>query len=541
MFIMTFVAKPRSRAESRQIVQGITFSLRWDMWGHTWQDLLHADTEMTQPWATLRALGLYKKPNAVWGVDYVTSSCERIAKEDFGFFREHLDDFISFGGFRFIPPWLQGEVGEDESWPEFLLDTLERCEAFMRGVSFQFAVFYVVFFFTFSMMMGGPSMKGRVSRFVWALIRLSAIYGTVLALYNVGIEHVDESDWAYDIRNGLKYTSPFGNEESAYFGPSTFPHRNDVLIETRYKSKYLALYNDYIGNHPGNRLWNQLLDEKAEIYASYEGFPFLFREAVAKFIVSVIRLEEGRFLYQSPDAHWVEIKDDDAEIETEFQLAVKSNTVKKKVVQALEFLISEVKYDHRRKSAMSKGMLPYLLNLKTRLAYSAPSMKEKVAAVRKAVNEFTNSSNHHHFHSSGSTLSMPERKRKPFRRPADLHVGELPEEPELGAWLRAGDVVNVWFNERGVVYWYKADLLQVLSTGVCIVHFPGDGYDDAVTCKKLIHYVPPKVGDVVEVNSEGNYYQCTIVSENDDGTFDIDVSGEEYEVVSDSIFRRPSR
>ena len=152
MFIMTFVAKPRSRAESRQMIQGITFSLRWDMWGHTWQeDLLHADTEMIQPWATLRALGLYKKQNAVWGVDYITGSCERIAKEDFGFFREHLDEFIGFGGFKFLPKWLQGQVSDEDGWPEFLMDTVRRCESFMKGLVFQLAICYIVLFFTVSM------------------------------------------------------------------------------------------------------------------------------------------------------------------------------------------------------------------------------------------------------------------------------------------------------------------------------------------------------------------------------------------------------
>ncbi len=32
MLILTFVPRPNKRAESRQMSQGITFSLRWDMW-----------------------------------------------------------------------------------------------------------------------------------------------------------------------------------------------------------------------------------------------------------------------------------------------------------------------------------------------------------------------------------------------------------------------------------------------------------------------------------------------------------------------------
>jgi ectoine hydroxylase-related dioxygenase (phytanoyl-CoA dioxygenase family) len=41
MLILTFVPRPEERAESRQMSQGITFSLRWDMWGHTLDDLAH--------------------------------------------------------------------------------------------------------------------------------------------------------------------------------------------------------------------------------------------------------------------------------------------------------------------------------------------------------------------------------------------------------------------------------------------------------------------------------------------------------------------
>jgi hypothetical protein len=40
---------------------------------------------MTQPWATLRALGLYKQKDAVWGIDYITSGSMRGANNDNGF------------------------------------------------------------------------------------------------------------------------------------------------------------------------------------------------------------------------------------------------------------------------------------------------------------------------------------------------------------------------------------------------------------------------------------------------------------------------
>jgi hypothetical protein len=99
MLILTFAPKPNERAESRQMSQGITFSLRWDMWGHTLDDLAHANTAMAKPWATLRALGLFKLSGYEWGIDYISGGSMRMANGDNGFMREELDAFLGTGRF----------------------------------------------------------------------------------------------------------------------------------------------------------------------------------------------------------------------------------------------------------------------------------------------------------------------------------------------------------------------------------------------------------------------------------------------------------
>lgn len=99
MFILTFVPKPEAKAESRQLSQGITFSLRWDMWGHTLYDLKMPDTRMTQPWATLRSLGLYKPKDADWGIDYVSGYTMRMVRIDIrsvGLYFLHMVKFFPF-------------------------------------------------------------------------------------------------------------------------------------------------------------------------------------------------------------------------------------------------------------------------------------------------------------------------------------------------------------------------------------------------------------------------------------------------------------
>ena len=339
-----------------------------------------------------------------------------------------------------------------------------------------------------------------------------------LSLYNAAIKHVDNSDWAYDIRTGLKYTSPFDNEEAAYDGPTTMPNQHDVLIETRYKSRYLALYNDFISHkHPGNRLWNELIDEKGRHLC----IPPAFCDAVAEFIVSAIHEEEGRFLYQSPNAQWVLITDDDAKTQTAFQLAVRSNPIKQHVITELEFLIQEVKYNHLRESNMSIYTLPYLLDLKIRLTTGTLSSKQRFTTVRKEVSGEIGGSSGHHFNPLRSRRALkPRRTLQRIRRPVELHIGELLGEPEEGAWVKAGDFAEVTFIQGKRLYRYKAQVTEALSTGVCIVYFPGQDYVETVPCKELKPYISPKVGDIVEVHAGDRFYRASILREKGGGLCD---------------------
>jgi hypothetical protein len=75
---------------------------------------------MAQPWATLRALGLFKLPGYTWGIDYITGASMRMANGDNGFSGEELDTFLERGGIKWLPQFLQGKVTIEESWHEFI-------------------------------------------------------------------------------------------------------------------------------------------------------------------------------------------------------------------------------------------------------------------------------------------------------------------------------------------------------------------------------------------------------------------------------------
>jgi hypothetical protein len=65
---------------------------------------------------------------------------------------------------------------------------------------------------------------------------------------------------------------------------------------------------------PGNRLWRHLLSEHAVNHAVYKQLPGPFEDAVARFAVGIVRLQNNsRFLYQNfGTGGWHIIPDEDA-------------------------------------------------------------------------------------------------------------------------------------------------------------------------------------------------------------------------------------
>jgi hypothetical protein len=123
------------------------------------------------------------------------------------------------------------------------------------------------------------------------------------------------------------------------------------------------------------------------------------------------------------------------------------------------------------------------------------------------------------------------------RRPVVIHVGQLPGEPMKNAWLRAGDIVSTSYSEDGISHWYKSKLLQVLSTSDCIIMYLGYNEVQKVRLRDVTRYIPPKLGDVVEVPLEDDFfYEGIILREKGGGFYDVDIDGEVHEDLSDEFF-----
>lgn len=526
MLILTWVPKPRSHTESRQIPHGITFSLRWDMWGHTWNDLMDGSASMKWPWTILRAFGLYKKSSADWGVDFVSSAVMRMTNSQIGFQKSHLTNFVKRdGGFKFLPSWLHGYVDENNetSWEEFLMDTLHRCKRFLLVTSF--CIYGAYFGFGWNIDQG----KGRLK---WSILFVVAL---ALTLYKAGITHVNNSQWASDLRHGIRYTSPFGNDESRFDGPTVLPHRNDVLIQTRYMSEYLALYNDVVGNHPGNLAWSEMIGGMTFVNVSSG----CLGQAIATYIVSAIHRSSGRFLYQR-DADWVELSKEDAITQTKEELIIKSNPIRERVLTELGYQLSEAKYGRYRGTVMSAHSLVRLGILRRKLLgftlSSIDTCSSMSVPMTIRVRDDSNGHSQDRLPALGhSSTGPPVHRSTLLLAPTSSRI-----EPEPGVWLKTGDIIDAVDVEHGIMYWYKAQIDHVSSLGRFHVTFLGYEDEMAIVDRSYVRrYIPPLVGDSVEIEVGQEKYQTgIIVRKQGNDLFDVKVDREVLRNRNDKTFRR---
>lgn len=524
MLILTFVPKPRTYAESRQMSQGITFSLRWDMWGHTLDDLAKADTRMAQPWATLRALGLYKQKDASWGIDYISGASMRIANEDNGFRQDELVEFMK-NGLGPLPKFLYGEIDTDhEGWREFFLATVVKCEDFFKTVNLVALTVYMllqIMVLVIGLAFSPTGKAGPFRRFGWVLVRLLITHGIVYALYLAAIEHVDNTQWARDIKAGRRYTNPFTFPIIGEFdGPTTWPYREDILIETRYKTEALAMYNDFAMAHPGNRQWKALLESTAPLYVAYGGLPKVFRKQLAEYIVSSMESQSRRFLYQREDSHWILMSREDALAYNNKELAISSSPIRRHVYTSLEYLISDLTTGHMRDYRMTEhDMLPYLRDIQDKLIKSfdekslvtmvRPKMPDEPEAIPPQTIKLALRS---------YSITKPECKSRFVRRPQSLAVGVNPGEPSPGVWIVEGDVVEARYKgpPQNQYKWYYGTVRLIASSGWHTVEFR-NGKTRYISTDSLRAYVPFSKGEKVGYFIKGNYEKSSILRVHDDG------------------------
>jgi hypothetical protein len=494
MLILTWVPRPQAKAESRQMAQGITYSLRWDHWGMTWRDL-RAGRFQYPPW--LRSLALFKPSNVVWGLDYISSSSMRIANQDIGFRRHELDTFIERGGgIWYLPKFLHGIVNDDESWQEYLLYTLENCESFLAKVAVAWTGVYVLFFILASYILVKAPQQPQQGGMAGSIRRVTTFHGLVWSIFLLMTYHVDHTQWAKDISKNLRYTNAFVEEEPIYSldAPTTFPHRRDVLVATRYSSEWLHMYNDWFENHPGNNLLDRLVRSSAKSYRNYlAAEDSLFSRATVRYIVDAIYMEHGRYLHQSTHGTWRLMSDEDAIAYVQQELHLTANPILAKLKREIGFIQSDYRYGEHRSTVLAKKVsLSYLQDLQDKLVLSATTQ----AAKRKTSNASTqtNTGSQRRRRSltirarrpvvvatldtkatTNKSLSLPRRYANRNIHPQVSSSKIRPTPPHSKAWMKSGDLVEVrWLDEEDRPLWYLGRLVHVTASGKYTVNFFDD-------------------------------------------------------------------
>ena len=396
MLVLTWAPHREPRAEARMLTQGLSYSLPPYMWGHTLRDAAQADTVMQPPWTYLRAAGVWhanaarnhhlyagrtKMPQ--WGTDFVTLWLRRFANTFEGFDGpEVLQDFLfdNTGSGQSFFLWLHGQdaLEKMETFLDFCLQTVERLATLTRS----WVAIAVVLYATFVL----ASLRTRHTHShaahhaqrqsqSWYMIGLLPVsfLGWYLAIRVVN-DHIDHTTWAADIRAGTLNTVSF--QPHPYDAliekncPTTIPWRTDILIETRFGSDYLAMYNKFVSNHPGNRQWNHVVTEYAPSFATLimqsphtnchdSSLAAIMCREMGKSIVQL--LHDSSFLWQSRrTGAWHVLSDKQATQQTILALAKASFPVLDEVMTQLRFLESDCLYGFRRDTALCRHDLEFL-------------------------------------------------------------------------------------------------------------------------------------------------------------------------------------
>lgn len=524
MLILTFSPRIEPRAESRQMSQGITYSLRWDMWGHTLYDLADADKRMAQPWATLRALGLYKPKEADWGVDYVTGTCMRLVNDYNFFVAEDLVNFVKEGGMNFIPSFLRAEADPDgkdeEAWHNYLLETFLNCKRFVAMVAGLGSFVFVLAYSICNMKSGG----GASSSMLGSIRRLVAIISLVCLVEKVAERKIDESDWAVDVRGNRRFSSVFGNDDDFgihHRGPTTLPNRNDVLFDNRYEDSKLAIYTDFARGNPGHRQFLEVAETVAPFFLTY---PHNLKRATAAYVRDTVEQNSGRFLGQGPQGNWYLMSESDSSKYVMRQLTARSTPVIGVLQKEIRSLKGFYRFGILRDTAMGKKSYKYLETLNDGVfGYESLPVGGVIEKKPRAVSFF-----------GFAIPDIPVTCDLDYR--SHRYAVEPAQPPTSTAWIKEGDLVE------GAVdgYWYPGWVRLVDAHRMYHIDYPdGDSsVSDELEVRVLMPFYPGESADVGI--DDFDWTPCVIVAVRDDGSCDVEVveTGVIVENVAAEYLRR---
>lgn len=442
---------------------------------------------------------------------------------------EELEDLLNKGGLYVLPRWLQFfniDWDKGDAWVQFISGTQQICEKFFLNASRVGIAVYLVVKLVDAMLI--PRKNGILKPCVHLVVLLSIVYG----LYQWAKTHVDETGWAKDIRGGRRYATTKQYERATYgaidrpSGPSTYPTKHDVLIENRYGSKELAMYNDFIPlGHHANRIYRTLLEHMGHPAIAQYGLNL--QNAAARSIQNDIHTTNGRFLVQGPDGFWMWPYDILPVIRKELVLDSKSPVVRE-LDQTARFIESDYKYGVFRDTALSRRhSIPYINAIRSFLIDGTKKKPIEVAEGKPRTVPLSKTTLQVGKISISSSKPVAEPSREPVHEP-----------PYVGAWIKEGDLVEAYDDD----YWLIGQVSFVTSKGKYYVQFM-DGTVDPVDQYSIRPFTTNYyIGEELEcwVPQREQYVKCTLMDHYSDNTYSAttNVDGEILRQLNGQSFRR---
>jgi hypothetical protein len=384
VFILSFLARPKFGKDPRQLSRGTYFHMKWNMWGHTWKDLMDPYLSMKTPFSILRCLHLWKPAAYNWGYDLVTSGFMRFSNgqlEDDDLSERLLPNLDKIG----FPVALRGRILEDvdmkEIWEVFLQESIDNTFDFLKALNFWIHGGYVLLVVLASLLLmivrrPGKEKRGRLRLLRVATCRVFLTHGVLMALTYGALNRTRKSRWGLDILSGRTLMRPFppvslARDDDAAFvsaGPTTLPQRTDVLIGTRFDSPFLGAYDRWLDFHPGNVVFRRTTGELASRYRDYGDIDILFSRRLEQRVAELVTEQDGRFLHQDyRTGDWRVMTNAEVKKVVQEELLSSGSALLFSLVKSVAWMMADYRFGTIRGTALASMSQLYLNHLRQRI------------------------------------------------------------------------------------------------------------------------------------------------------------------------------
>ena len=540
LFILTFAPRPAARAENRMIGHGGSYSIRWDMWGFTLNDLGHATTRMAWPWAPLKALGVYRFPGSNWGWDLPSIVSMRIANEDVGYEANDLDVFIENGEPSWLPSVIRTKaaekIGEEGEWEDYFVACVDESQKLLGKINMIAIALYLGLAIIFSaLQLALARRKGAKPKILIssALKRVVITHGLIALSGYVILRQVKSTPWAKDIEHKRQFTSAVSASSEFYKRQlsrstlrPTLPRKMDAMFSIRYDGENYGSLNRFMDYHPGNLRLDSLIGHLGSNgNAKIQTLPPALQDHMVRTVLGEMKREGRRILMQTGDGGWVVMTPSEASNLVRREL-LKANDRRLRTLDAkIALMISDARYGLLRSTVMAQKFTVDQLERLRRELFKLDGVGRSSSSPKRS-----------EFHKMTQFSTATTAKVYPDQRDRNRRTGSTllscfcdPNRCSLNDDVEflptVGDVVEAQYEGKFNEF-YKAKVIRVnnpIRGGYDVEYFDGD-IDRGLAPRSIRRYVPPQVGEVFEgkvPNTEDEWEICAITQVRENDEYDV--------------------